>query len=115
MRGSEAVLPSVRLLPLTPALSPRGRGSQFRTNTPTKSTCVDHRNCPTGSTQASRYPSSTNIFASRAKLLGLHETYALRGTLHAASADACSRAPARGGSSTTASKRSSSATVSGRR
>src|SRR3546814_13588329 len=62
-----------------------------------------------------REPPSISSFASRAKVLGLQETEAIRGTLERASSWHCSRAPARGGSSTIASKRLRSCPSSGLR
>ena len=84
-----------------------------RSNAPTSSIRLDHRKASIGRTQRQRQPPSTRIRASRAKVAGLHETSARRARRDAASAAACARAPARGGSTTSASKRASSAPASG--
>ena len=86
-----------------------------RSNAPTSSIRLDHRKASIGRTQRQRQPPSTRIRASRAKVAGLHETSARRARRDAASAAACARAPARGGSTTSASKRASSAPASGAR
>ena len=60
-RGARGVCPSH----LTPS---------YFTNKLANSTCVDHRNCPTGRSSAKRHPAATKVAASRAQLAGLHET-----------------------------------------
>ncbi len=87
----------------------------YRENTPTSSICGDHRNWSTGKTRSRRKPASTSSLASRAKVAGLHDTPTTRATLDLAISTCCSKAPARGGSSTATSTLFSSVDSTGRR
>ncbi len=86
-----------------------------REKIPISSIWGDHRNWSTDRTRSRLNPPSIKILASRAKVVGLHDTAMTRATDEPASCAACAAAPARGGSNTATSILLSSDASMGRR